>query len=318
MCMLSITVSAFAAPPPDTQTQSPTTPQATSAATLPQVTVQAQREAIEKQAHTFVKKLSGSAWAPDDGEHPLGLWRRPVCPLVAGLARPQGEFVFGRLTDVMTAAGARPGARGCRPNLIVLVTLQPEELLKAWYKRDRRMFAGAMPAVVKRFFEKPLPVRLWYGTTLAGEDGDVANVGGTAATSGDTGGANGSLSLLSEIPQFQGIEGDRLGSRLGRGAVHDLGLAIVVVDLKQMEGMGWGQLADYIAMAALTNVDSYSNFADMPSILALFSTAPEARPKGLTDWDSAYLKALYHTDRMSPQQRLLIAQQMARQMDPQK
>jgi hypothetical protein len=101
-----------------------------------------------------------------------------------------------------------------------------------------------------------------------------------------------------------------------REAIAKQAQTFVVVDLNQLQGMDWGQLADYIAMAALTNVDSYSNFGDMPSILALFSSAPEARPKGLTDWDSAYLKALYHTDRMSPQQRLSIAQQMARQLDP--
>lgn len=317
--LLSSVGSVFAAPP-EPQVASPEAQTASSPPALPQVTIQAQREAIQKQAQTFVQKVTGSAWKSDSSEQILGLWRTPVCPLVAGFPHERGQFVFDRLTEVMMAAGARPGSRGCRPNLVVVATERPEELLRAWHKRDVRMFAQSQPAVVQRFFEKPLPVRLWYITALVGEDGDVAvrsSGGSTTPMQGGMGGGTGSLSLLDEIPIFNSGTGGRLGSRLGLGAVHDLAAVIVIVDLSQMEGMTWNQLADYFAMAALTNIDPYSSsFADMPSILALFSTPSESRPKGLTTWDSAYLNALYHTDRMSPLQRVMIAQKIARDMDP--
>src|ERR1700733_7936644 len=84
---------------------------------LPEVVVEAQREAIQKQAHVFVQKVTGSAWASDSGEHILGMWRIPICPLVAGLPRPQGQVVFDRLTEIANTAGAHLGATGCRPNL---------------------------------------------------------------------------------------------------------------------------------------------------------------------------------------------------------
>lgn len=280
---------------------------------LPQITVQARREAIQKQAQTFVKKVTGSAWMSDSGERILGLWRKPVCPLVAGLAREQGQIVFDRLTEVITAAGAPPGSRGCRPNLVVVVTTRPEELLSAWYKRDIRMFAQSMPAVVKKFFGQPLPVRLWYSTMLVSEDRAGAGVGSVGST---TGGAQGLLSLLDDIPTFRGMTGDRLGSRLGLGAVHDLSAVIAIVDFSQMVGITLGQIADYVGMSTLTNIDPYASFDGMPSILALFSTASENRPNGLTAWDSAFLKALYHTDRMSPLQRMMIAEKIARDLDP--
>ena len=45
---------------------------------LPQITVRAQREAIQKQAHQFVQKITESAFAPDDAEHVLGLLRIPL------------------------------------------------------------------------------------------------------------------------------------------------------------------------------------------------------------------------------------------------
>jgi hypothetical protein len=304
----------------------------TTTSSLPQVTVRAQREAIQKQAQAFVRKITGSAWAIDDGEHLLAVWRMPVCPIVAGLARAQGQFIFDRVTEVVTSAGAHPGKSGCHPNLYIVVTNQPVEILTAWYKRDRRMFDKPMPAVVKNFISRPLPVRIWYNTQLSGKDGDLGSDQGTIA-GGSLGGAvgqvstgaemnaggqmnsNGQTSILADIPIFQDVPG---GSRLRMAAVHDLASVIVIVDFKQMQGLSWDQIADYIAMAALTNVDPDHNFSDVPSILALFNTAVQSRPHGLTDWDSAYLKALYHTERMSRLQRVSIALEIAREMDPSK
>jgi hypothetical protein len=318
---LAAILTLFAAPVP---AQSPAD------SSLPEVIVEAQRQAIEKQAHGFVKKLTGSAWAPDDAEHLLGMWRIAICPLVAGLQRQQGQIVFDRVTAIASAAGAHLGAAGCHPNLFIVVTTRPEELLSAWHKRDRRMFGDSMPATVKRFLYKPLPVRVWYNTVLAGADGDLggngssSNVGAMNGSMGMGGAESGggampaTSNLLLDLPTFQGGMGSRLGSRLGIGAVHDLSAVIAVVDFKQMEGYSWLQLADYISMMVLTNVDPNTSFASMPSILALFNDAPEARPKGLTEWDSAYLNALYHTDRMSPLQRVAIVQKMVKDIDPAK
>jgi hypothetical protein len=298
------------------------------ASSLPQVTVRAQREAIQKQAQAFVRKITGSAWASDDGEHLLGLWRIPVCPIVVGLPRAQGEFIFDRVTEVVISVGAHPGKSGCHPNLYIVVTNQPVEILTAWYKRDRRMFGRPMPAVVKNFLSRPLPVRIWYNTQLSGEGvpgsnqgtiagGSLGGEGGqmSAGAGTNAGGQMNSQSILADIPIFQDVPG---GTRLRAAAAHDLASVIVLVDFKQTEGLSWGQLADYIAMAALTNVDPDRNFSEVPSILALFNTAVQSRPQRLSDWDSAYLKALYHTERMSRLQRVSIALEIAREMDPSK
>ena len=181
-----------------------------------------------------------------------------------------------------------------------MATTQPVPLLTAWYKRDRRMFDRSMPPLVKKFFATPLPVRVWYNTRLAGEAGSapsdsgaaLANFGAAGGQMGSGGsmgsmgsmGSGGSLSsssvnsVLANIPTFQSGEGGTLGTRLGLGAVHDLASVIIIVDLSRMEGLSLGQIADYIAMAALTNVDTNSSFGDLPSILALFSSSDPARP----------------------------------------
>ncbi len=82
---------------------------------------------------------------------------------------------------------------------------------------------------------------------------------------------------------------------------------------------GWGdltvgQVADYVALAALADVDLDARTGDAPSILRLFDApAPgAAAPEGLTDWDRAFLKALYHTPQNSRLQRGEIAGHMLR------
>lgn len=290
---------------------------APSPGSLPQVTLEAQREALAEQARQFVGKVSSSSWATAV-DRPLELWRRPVCLAVAGL-RPEGEFIFRRFTQTLTEAGVTVGKNGCAPNLIVVVTTEPEAFLSAWRKRDKRLFGSANPELVSQFFTRPLPVRVWYNTGFAGEDASggapSSPLSSAAAAGGGPGGATSSTQtqlMLLDIPTFQEQSG---GTRLSLTAVPDLSSVIAVVDLKRCEGIGWGALTDYIAMASLSNVDLSTNFGDMPSVLALFSAPGNPRLTGLTNWDRAYLKALYHSRRMARLQRVEIREQMLREMD---
>lgn len=293
----------------------PAAPAAAPAASgIPQVTVEAQREAIAEQARQYVGKVSGSGWA-SAVDRPLGLWRRPVCLAVAGLPRPEGEFVFRRLTGIITSAGAPLGDNACSPNLLVVFTTEPEALLSAWRKRNKRLFGGANPGLVNDFIARPLPVRVWYNTSFTGENGEQG-APSSSLSSGATGAGPGTTTLtqmmLLDIPTYPEVPG---GSRLSLTAVPDLSSAIAVVDLRQCEGIGWGALTDYIAMPSLSKMDLATSFRDMPSVLALFGAPRDTRQAGLTDWDRAYLKALYHTRRMSRLQRVEMREQMAREMD---
>lgn len=290
---------------------------APSSSSLPPVTLEAQREALAEQAHQFVGKVSGSSWATAV-DRPLELWRQPVCLAVAGL-HPEAELIFRRFTQIITEAGATVGGSGCTPNLIVVLTTEPEAFLGAWRKRDRRLFGSANPGLVEQFLTRALPVRVWYNSGFAGKDAAAgapsSALSSAAVASSGPGGATTSTQtqlMLLDIPTFPEESG---GTRLSLTAVPDLSSAIVVVDLKQCEGIGWGALTDYIAMVSLTNVDLGSNFGDMPSVLALFSAPAERRLTGMTNWDRAYLKAVYHSRRMARLQRVEIREQMVREMD---
>jgi hypothetical protein len=98
---------------------------------------------------------------------------------------------------------------------------------------------------------------------------------------------------------------------LTENAVRNAGSVLVVVDERQIEGVTVVQLADYIAMAAFTELRSRPQPGDAPTILALFENGGEP-PPGLSDWDRAFLRGLYGTNPESVTQRVEIAGRVLR------
>jgi hypothetical protein len=100
------------------------------------------------------------------------------------------------------------------------------------------------------------------------------------------------------------------------GGLRDLSSVILIVDAKLTKGVSFGQLAGYLAMVGLAQVRLDAKLGDAPTILQVFSNSDKAPIPGLSDWDQAYLKALYHTDRSDKAQRLAIARTMVREIVP--
>ena len=66
---------------------------------------------------------------------------------------------------------------------------------------------------------------------------------------------------------------------------------IIIVDATKLTGTTWQQLADYLAVVSLAQINPKTNPAAFDSILNLFSNP--AAYSGLTDWDRSYFEALY-------------------------
>jgi len=252
---------------PPTQTDKP----------LPQVTVEAQRASLEHRLNNYVWGITRSA--PRDES--LRRWRDPICPLVAGLTREEGEFMLERLSQIARTAGAKLDNEHCaRPNLVVVVTSNPDALIKGWGER-RNAFGGVRGSAAKftRLAARPRPVWVWYNHDFGG--------GADPTTTG-------SLQLgraFSDTPS----SGCCLGSHFDVKDVLVFTSVAVIVDGKQALGLQIGQLADYVAMVALTEIDLDAPLGTAPTILRLFAAraAGEQPPTGLSAWDQEFLKALY-------------------------
>jgi hypothetical protein len=286
-----------------------------SRAALPQITVEAQRRDTEKRVHEFVSHVP----VMSNSDESFARWDTPICPLIAGLPRDDGEFVLTRLSEIAASVGAPLGSRQCRANFIVLVTSDPVASLRAWAASAhyQHLFGEADPEKVKRFLKTQRAIRVWYNEQqVAAENGSVSTPGSQIGvlTSRPTHSSSSSSSsgLDLPVPTFQSF----VATRQEWSAVWTISSVIEVVDADAMKGFKIGQMADYISMAGLAKFNLDADLGTAPTILRLFRRTDDAKPSSLSDWDKAYLKALYHTRQSSRLQTDLIRQSMLRDINP--
>jgi hypothetical protein len=90
----------------------------------------------------------------------------------------------------------------------------------------------------------------------------------------------------------------------------------VIVDTSATGKATFGQLADYIAMISLAHVDSEAELGTAPTILQLFAASGQEPPRKLTEWDQAFLKALYETEDPLLNEKTALATRMAQDLVP--
>lgn len=299
----------------------------------PDVLITAPAE-LEPKVSAFVNLIAGSSL---QGEG-LARWQKPVCPLVAGLPAQEGEFILGRLSEIARAAHIDLAGEKCRPNVYILVSVRPQQLLRGMDRRNHTFtFGRAAPDVIEKFITAAKPVRVWYHTSATTPEGTplislsypafrstVPGAAGGGNSSGITSGDPGvSLTLTNEGPDVfpntppyiaSGANTWAQATHLSFNVVWEIYRVFVIVDLTRLQGVTRGQMADYVAMVALSQLNTGAELKDDPSILKLFDAAPEAAPAGLSDWDRAFLDALYATEQRSHLQRSQIVRAMVREI----
>ena len=222
------------------------------------------------------------------GEDSLVRWNSPICLTVLGLSAEDVKLASARLSQISLSSGAALARSPCQPNFIVVATSEPDRVLNAWYARNGRLFGDASPAQIRRFLEssQSRPVRVWYNIDLGRKSGT----------------RNGHF-----IPSNTRAE----SSAFVGNAAFDFLSVFAIIDTHRTEHTTLDQLADYVAMAGLTRVDLDAGLGGAPSILGLFAAPGEDQPSGLSRWDAAFLKALYHSNQASRTQRFDIAERVA-------
>lgn len=268
--VLILSVAARAELPPTAVQQQPAAKSGD--ATIDTVTVEARRrrELLEHQLSTFVSAITMPA-----GQESLVRWQLPICPLVAGLPFDEGKFVFQRVSQVASEAGVALGPPDCTPNLLVVMTREPEAVLKNWWGKNPRMFNNDRGvAGIERMIRTPAPVRVFYNACSV--PAEMAN--------------RFAISVIGHCGK-PGIP----DSRLTWSTVRVLYSVIIVVDKRQTEGLELGPLTDYIAMISLAHIRRNTDVGAAPTILRLFDEPDASRPRVLSTWDRAFLKSLYDT-----------------------
>ncbi len=260
-----------------------------------EVTVTALRATLTKRVTAFVNGITGFRL-----ERGLTLWRSPVCPLVSGVPRQDGEFILERVSDVARADGIPLGGENCHPNLFVLVSKQPQELLRGMSKRNVwfTFGFGAHPPVIDEFIAKAGPVRVLYR-----EFPSVQCVHPPCESPAVSAAKVGPVIMSGDGWDFDAHSPNYFN-------VWQVFRVFLIVDASQVKGVTLGQFADYVALVGLAQIEPADSLQDAPTILKLFNSAPQAAPAGMTDWDRAFLKSLYTTEQESHGQRRDIVQAM--------
>lgn len=254
----------------DTRPDAPEPPAGIAA--LEAVTVKGRKRerVFEERVSTFVSSVTVRSHTES-----LARWQVPVCPFVTGAAAEQNEYMRQHLRQIARDAGAPLGSSECGANLVVVLSKEPEALLRDWWSQDHRMFSHDRGVGgVERFLRSEAPVRAWYNACSVSPRWAKSNAHQRVLPC-DTG---------------------EPGSRLSWGSVRAIYSVIVVVDFGRIGGLDVGQIADYVAVIGLAQIRPGSELGRLPTILRLFSEAGAARPRALSSWDKSFLRSLYATE----------------------
>lgn len=237
---------------------------------LEDITVQGRR--IDERVRSFIDEVV----APPSGRGPAR-WHDSVCVGVANLRGETAQYLADRVSEVAWDIGLEAGEPGCRPNIMIIGTDDGAAMAQGLVAARRSIFwpggsgMNRSRAALEAFQQTDHAVRWWHISLPIDSETNALAVrlpGGNPPT----------------VANYA-------AGRLRTTIRNDLGRVIIIVDVAKLAGLNSRQIADYVAMVALSQVDPDADTRDYDSILNVFRQ-PEATPN-LSEWDLAYLKALY-------------------------
>jgi hypothetical protein len=265
------------------------------------VTVTGSRNALHDFTQTFA--------TPTTFTGKMARWEHHVCPIVAGEKPNINRFITQRVQYVAQAVGA-PVEIGapCTPNIEIVFTTTPQALLDEVAKDDQH-YLGYFDSVAQKqaLAIVTRPIQAWYTTESTDLWGRTRLDTGRSIVGGTTVGNFNGVSLSNGIdvgPESAGSPGAALtdmapffhssGTHTNDGIHTGFRHVLIVIDSTKMAGQGMVPLADYIAMLALTQINSLDACQHLPSIVNRMAQGCDHAVDGLTMYDLAYLQGLYH------------------------
>jgi hypothetical protein len=193
----------------------------------------------------------------------LAAWDREICPRIVGLDETQTEYVFQRMAQIAREVRVKTSKRGC-PTMLTIVVTRDTSTIARVIAEDFASDNIKVRNWLRKFVEAPGPAR-WIS---------LVNECGAGCTADER---------VGSLPN----------TRLTKATKPKLQAMIILVDSTRLEGVTIGQLADYLALVALTNppVDAPQ---DRRSILSLFNGIDGVPATELTNVDLSLLIALYN------------------------
>lgn len=223
--------------------------------------------------------------APSPYLRKIARWNVGICPAAVGMSPKLNTYISQRIIRVAMAAGAPLDKHDtCRPNILVVATPQPQELLDVVRTTRPNLLGFHYSARSKDVATMKRAIQAWYSTATEDFYGIVTP---------DGGGYN--LNTLDAMRDLGLMSVHVSGSRVGDGLRSQFTAAIILVDSTKIAGQAIGPVADYIAMLALAQGQYYDDCQPVPTITNLLAPKCDGvkKPTALTDIDVSYLHGLY-------------------------
>lgn len=286
---LLFSVSPDAAPPIQTATPQDSSAQTSTNEPFDLGDVVVQGRPLREMTEEFVREVG----QPARGRG-LARWRDGICVGVANLQAETAQYIADRVSTVAQDIGLTAGPPGCEPSILIVATTDANAFAeKLVAMRPRLFIPGASGtdlgySALHQFKTTERPVRWWNVSVPTNSDTGAIAV----RFPGNVSGAGvGPASVLEYAPQVQ-IRGV---SRISTQLVDVSKRTFIIIDIDKIQSANLSQLADYLAMVSLAQINPDADTSAYSTVLNLFN-AP-AQVQGLTQWDMAYLTGLYDAQR---------------------
>jgi hypothetical protein len=257
-----------------------------------------------KPSETVIEHYVEKRIVPTRMVNKMARWRKPICPLTAGLGDKYAKYVSQRIRDVATAVGAPVSADpGCKPNIEVVFTTTPQAFMDG-VRKTGPAFLGYYDSSSQadQMAKVRFPIQAWYTTESLDMNGNaqvdssqcrgigtVINNFTVEAAPGQSGGGVVPVTLNLGCARVMHWN----GSRINNGFDSGLNNVLIVAEPARLSDYEVGSLADYVTMLALSQPPSEENCQDLPSISNLLAKGCTSAATKITDGDLAFLKGLY-------------------------
>ena len=232
---------------------------------------------LERRAAEFISEASSAVRGRG-----LARWRGPVCIGAMNFRRELGEQIADGLAHAGGALGVPIADDGCDPNIFIIGALDAREVATEWVRRERREFrpnianAALSAERLTEFTGSDAAVRWWAISRPSYFD----------IVSGRATPTNGPWSWPIVVHSY---------SLKDRHIRDDLQRLVVVLDVGQVERVRFEDLLAYLTMVSFAQIDMRADMDGFDTVLNLFKDGYSGT--GLSEWDRAYIQALYDVPR---------------------
>ena len=283
------------------------------------VTSEAPKIPLEKAIAGFVKSYA----TPAVNAIKIPRWKSGICPETVGLSSGLNLGVTALLRQVAAQVGAPVAAKEpCNTNVNVIFTHTPQAVLDDMAKNHEDMLGFHEVSQTTRIATMRHPIQAWYVTGTRDNNGFFF-----VDTPRRSPECDGDLQEIYGLPQFtpawiaafhrvyRTCKGLHVtGDRVNDGLRSELSAVTILVDADRLGDVGIKQVANYVAMLALSQTQTFETCQPLVSIVNVMTQGCDEslKPDTLSQTDIAYLSALYkmNPDVMLQYQQSSIAHQM--------